>query len=163
NPVTVQYATADGSATVADGDYTPVSGTLTFAPGQTQQTVTVLVKGDAVAEPDETFFVNLSSPTNAVLGTSQGTGTIKDGYSGPDEFDPNNTWASAHSFGKLSSLSQTGLTLDTPTNADYFNFVAASKGTYAVSVTPTQGSGVLGLTVFNASGTQLASGQLANA
>jgi hypothetical protein len=163
NPVTVQYTTADGTATVADGDYTPVSGTLTFAPGQTQQTVTVHVNGDAVAEPNETFAVNLSSPTIAVLGASQGLGTIEDGYIGPDQFDPNNTLATAHSFGTVSSLSQTGLTLDTPTNVDYFKVVAASKTTYTVSATPTQGSGTLGLTVYNASGTQLATGELANA
>jgi hypothetical protein len=163
NPVTVQYATADGTATVADNDYTPVSGTLTFSPGQTQQTITVLVNGDAVAEPNETFSVNLSSPTNAVLGTSQGTGTIEDGYIGPDSFDPNNTMATAANLGKVNSISRTGLTLDTPTNVDYFRFVAASKGTFAVSATPAQGSGTLGLSVYNASGTQLATGQLANA
>jgi hypothetical protein len=163
NPVTVQYASADGTATVADGDYTSVSGTLTFAPGQTQQTATILVNGDAVAEPNETFAVNLTSPTNAVLGTSQGIGTIEDGYIGPDQFDSNNTMATAHSFGTVSSINQTGLTLDTPTNVDYFKFVAASKATYMVSATPTQGSGTLGLTVYNAAGTQLATGQLANA
>jgi hypothetical protein len=163
NPVTVQYTTADGTATVADGDYAPVSGTLTFAPGQTQQTITVLVNGDAVAEPNEIFSVNLSSPTNAVLGTSQGTGTIEDGYIGPDQFEPNNTMATAHSFGKVSTINQSGLTLDTPTDVDYFRFVAASKGTFAVSATPTQGSGTLGLSVYNASGTQLATGQLVNA
>jgi hypothetical protein len=163
NPVTVHYASADGTATVADNDYTPVSGTLTFGPGQTQQSITVLVNGDAVAEPNETFSVNLSSPTNAVLSASQGTGTIEDNYIGPDRFDPNNTMASAANLGKVSSISQTGLTLDTPTNVDYFSFVAASKGTFAVSVMPTQGSGTLGLSVYNAAGTQLATGQLANA
>jgi hypothetical protein len=161
--VTAQYATADGTATVANGDYTPVSGTLTFAPGQTQQTVTVRVNGDAVAEPNETFAVNLSSPTNAVLGTSQGLGTIEDGYIGPDQFEPNNTLATAHNFGTLSSLNQTGLTLYTTTDVGYFKFVAASKATYLVSATPSQGSGTLGLTVYNASGTQLATGQLASA
>jgi hypothetical protein len=163
NPVTVQYATADGTATVADNDYTPVSGMLTVSPGQTQQTITVLVNGDAVAEPNETFHVNLSSPTNAALGTSQGTGTIEDGYIGPDQYEPDDTQAAAHSFGKVSSLNQSGLTLHTATDVDYYSFVAASKGTFSISATPTQGSGTLGLSVYNASGTQLATGQLANA
>src|SRR5262249_24472475 len=63
-PVTVNYARADGTAT-APSDYTAASGTLTFAPGQRSKTVTILVKGDRVAESDETFFVNLSNPTNA--------------------------------------------------------------------------------------------------
>src|SRR5439155_7003116 len=151
------YATADGTATVADNDYTAASGTLTFAPGQTQQTVTVLVNGDATPEPNETLSVNLSSPTCAVLGASQGTGTIVDLT--PDKFDPNNAMTSAAKFGKVTSISQTGLTLDTPTNLDYFCFVAGSKGTFAVSAAPTMGSGTLGLAVYNASGTLLASNQ----
>jgi ribosomal protein L35AE/L33A/urease beta subunit len=75
--VTVNYATANNSA-VAPGDYAGASGTLTFAPGVTTQTVTVLVNGDTLSEANETFFVNLSSPTNATLGQPQGTGTILD-------------------------------------------------------------------------------------
>jgi hypothetical protein len=50
---------------------------LTFAAGSTTQTITVLVNGDALAEPDETFFVNLSSPTDATLADGQGLGTIR--------------------------------------------------------------------------------------
>jgi hypothetical protein len=76
-PVTVAYATADGSAT--DGsDYQASSGTLTFAPGETIKAITVLVNGDRLGEPTETFFVNLSSPTNASIARGQGTGTIVD-------------------------------------------------------------------------------------
>jgi hypothetical protein len=163
NPVTVQYATADGTATAADGDYTPASGTLTFAPGQTQQKTTVQVNGDAVAEPNETFTVNLTSATGAVLGSSSGTGTIEDGYIGPDSYEPDNTLATAHNFGTVSTLNQTGLTLNTATDVDYYRFAPGSRGTYVVSATPTQGSGTLGLTVYNAAGTQLATGQLVNA
>src|SRR5205823_2490212 len=59
-PVTVHYATANGSAT-AGSDYQAVSGTLTFAPGQTSQSVTVLVNGDRLGEANETFRVNLSA------------------------------------------------------------------------------------------------------
>ena len=62
--VTVQYATANGTAT-AGSDYNPTRGTITFAPGQTRRTVTVFVRGDRVKELDETFFVDLSSPTSA--------------------------------------------------------------------------------------------------
>jgi hypothetical protein len=76
-PVTVAYATADGSAT-AGSDYQAASGTLTFAPGETVKTITVLVNGDPLDEPTETFFVNLSSPTNATIGRGQGIGTILD-------------------------------------------------------------------------------------
>jgi hypothetical protein len=53
-----------------------VSGTLTFNPGVTTQTLAVSVMGDTTVEPNETFFVNLSGATNAVIATAAGTGTI---------------------------------------------------------------------------------------
>jgi Calx-beta domain-containing protein/Big-like domain-containing protein/PKD domain-containing protein len=74
--VTVQYATADNTATAADADYIPATGAVTFLPGQTSQTVTVTVNGDTTFEPNETFFVNLTLPTNATIGDGQGQGTI---------------------------------------------------------------------------------------
>jgi Calx-beta domain len=73
--VTVHVATANGTAT-AGTDYIAVAGTLTFAPFQTSLTVPVQVIGDAVNEPFETFFVNLSAPTNAIIADNQGRGTI---------------------------------------------------------------------------------------
>jgi hypothetical protein len=73
--VSVPVSTANGSAT-AGSDYTATTGTLTFAPGTVSQSIIVPVSGDTVAEPDETFTVNLGTPTNAVLGNSTGTGTI---------------------------------------------------------------------------------------
>jgi CSLREA domain-containing protein len=75
--VTVQYATANGTAT-APSDYTATSGTLTF-PANTPtltQAITVQVKGDTLFESNETFFVNLNNPTNATLADGQGIGTI---------------------------------------------------------------------------------------
>jgi hypothetical protein len=42
-PVTVYFATADGTAKAGDNDYVPISGTLTFAPGETAMTITVVV------------------------------------------------------------------------------------------------------------------------
>lgn len=75
-PVTVGYATADGTA-LSGSDYAGTTGTLTFVPGQTSQTVTVVVDGDTTPEATEAFFLNLSSPTGeAVLGDAQGEGTI---------------------------------------------------------------------------------------
>ena len=78
--ITVHYATADGTATVADNDYLATSGTLTFAPNQTTATIPVPVVGDQIAEPNETFTVTLSQPTNAFLSlsSSTGVGTIVD-------------------------------------------------------------------------------------
>jgi hypothetical protein len=75
-PITVQYATADGTAN-APGDYAALPlTTLTFPPNTLSQTITVQVKGDTTLEPDETFFVNMSNPINATLANSQGLGTI---------------------------------------------------------------------------------------
>ncbi len=73
--VTVNYATADGTAT-APSDYQATSGTLSFAPGEISKPITVLVNGDTMVEPNETFTVNLSGATNATITSGIGTGTI---------------------------------------------------------------------------------------
>jgi Ca2+-binding RTX toxin-like protein len=75
-PVTVDFDTADGSATTADNDYQAASGTVAFAPGDTSETITVNVNGDTTFEPDESFFVNLSNPQFATIADGQGEGTI---------------------------------------------------------------------------------------
>ncbi len=59
--VTVNYATADSTATTAHNDYVATSGTLTFAPGETSKTITVQVIGNITPEQSKTFFVNLSA------------------------------------------------------------------------------------------------------
>jgi len=59
--VTVDYTTQDGTATEGSGDYTASSGTLIFAPGETEQTIVVPIAADTVSEPDESFFVELSN------------------------------------------------------------------------------------------------------
>jgi len=77
NPVSVHYATANGTAT-APADYQAASGDVTFAPGETSKPVTVLVNPDTVDEPDETFTVTLSAPSGAGLIDPTGVGTIVD-------------------------------------------------------------------------------------
>ena len=74
-PVTVQYATADGTAK-AGVDYTAKSGTLTFPAGTTTQTVSVAIPAAAAWKADSAFTLNLSSPGGATLGTTSATGTI---------------------------------------------------------------------------------------
>jgi subtilisin family serine protease len=73
--VSVNYVTSNGSAT-AGSDYVAASGTLTFDPSATSRTISVAINGDTTFEQNETFFVNLSQPVNAVIGDAQGTGTI---------------------------------------------------------------------------------------
>lgn len=81
--VTVDFTTQDGTATVADNDYVANAGTLTFLPGDPDtQPITVVVNGDDVQEPIETFVVKLSNPSNAVIATDTGTGTINNDDNG---------------------------------------------------------------------------------
>ncbi|NQW51599.1 MAG: hypothetical protein HQ465_10205, partial [Rhodospirillales bacterium] len=76
-PVTVAYSTANGTAT-AGSDYVASSGTVTFAAGETSKMVHVDIKGDALAEGNETFTVNLSSPAGARIADGTAIGTIID-------------------------------------------------------------------------------------
>jgi uncharacterized repeat protein (TIGR03806 family) len=73
--ITAAWATADGTA-AAGSDYVAASGTVSFAPGVTSQTIGVAVNGDATVESDETFTVALSAPANATIATGTATGTI---------------------------------------------------------------------------------------
>lgn len=75
-PVTVDFATA-GLLGTAGSDYEANSGTLTFAPGETSQIITVQVNGDLSVEADDDFVVNLSNPANAWFDDDQGWGTIQ--------------------------------------------------------------------------------------
>jgi outer membrane biosynthesis protein TonB len=77
DPVTVDYATVDGSAKAPD-DYAAGSGTLTFAPGELSKQVTVAVAGDTLDEPHETYSVELANPVGATIADGRGAGTILD-------------------------------------------------------------------------------------
>ena len=80
---TIDYATADGTA-IADGDYEPVRGSLTFLPGESAKTVKVTLVDDDVHEDDETFALNLSMAENAAVSTAWATGTIVDDDAAPE-------------------------------------------------------------------------------
>ena len=81
--ITVDFTTTNGTA-VAPADYSAVSGQLSFAPGETSQTVSVTVNGETIAEGDETFTVDLSNVVNATLADNQGVGTITNDDPLPD-------------------------------------------------------------------------------
>src|SRR5260370_8999594 len=76
-PISVDFATADGSAT-AGSDYVAASGTLIFNVGELTKSIAVTVNGDTIIEPDETFFVNLTNPQNVTFFNTQGIRTIVD-------------------------------------------------------------------------------------
>ena len=74
-PVTIRYATANGTAT-AGADYTATTGTLTFAPGVTAQQINVPILADTAVEAGEAFTVTLSNPTGATITGATATATI---------------------------------------------------------------------------------------
>lgn len=124
--VTVHYATADGTAT-APSDYTAQSGNVSFSPGITAGNVTILVNGDTTAETDETFFVNLSSPTNAQIADPQGVGIIRNDDplpSGPSTLTINDISLNEGNSGTTPSTPFTfTVTLSQPPAASQTSFV----------------------------------------
>ena len=74
--LTVDYATANGSATAGD-DYTAASGTLTFQAGETSKTIEVTVLDDAHDEGEETMTLTLSNASRGRVTDGEATGTIK--------------------------------------------------------------------------------------
>jgi CSLREA domain-containing protein len=76
--VTFDIATADDTATDADNDYEPNSATSATIPAtQTSYQFTVAVNGDVTIEPNEAFFVNVTSVSGATVSDAQGVGTIQ--------------------------------------------------------------------------------------
>ncbi|MDD1413443.1 hypothetical protein MEN41_01875, partial [Dolichospermum sp. ST_con] len=75
--VTVNYSTTAGTAT-ANLDFTAITGTLTFNPGDTKKTLNIPILNDSLSEADEKFTVTLANPTNAVLGKSTSNVSITD-------------------------------------------------------------------------------------
>lgn len=59
-------------------DFENVSGTVTFAPGETTKTIDIPIKGDLIDEVDQSFFVALTTPINAVISHGKGLGKILD-------------------------------------------------------------------------------------
>lgn len=123
--VTVDYASSDGTAT-ADEDYTPISGTLTFAPGQTSQSFEVAVLDDALDEAEETAVITLSNPVAADLGTpASATLTISDDDEMPTvAFD-----VAAYSVDEDAGTALVVISLDAPSGQPIMLDIASADGT----------------------------------
>jgi hypothetical protein len=162
--VTVPWSTASGSA-VSGSDFVGQSGTLTFLPGQTNQTISVSVNGDLTVEGVEDFFVNLGAPSNASLTDGQGMGTIfNDDASSFDE-----GMAGATTLGTLSGDTGAGtltrfdsillgdadwyrVTLTENDTSLFFNRDLTARVTLEVGDAPAQTSGDLDMQVFRSNG-----------
>ena len=81
--VSVNYTTSNGTA-LSTSDYIAASGTVTIPAGQPSARINILARSDNTIEPDETFFVTLSNPVNAVIADGSGQAIIKD----DDNFTP---------------------------------------------------------------------------
>jgi hypothetical protein len=75
--VSFSFATSNGTA-IAGSDYVATSGAGSFAPGELEKPVVVLVNGDTVDETQETFFLDISNVQNATVSSNRGTGFIND-------------------------------------------------------------------------------------
>ena len=123
--VTVAYADADTGTATAGTDYTAIAaGTLTFARDETSKTITVMVRGDDVSEPDETVVIALRSPpSNATIAEGSATGTIID-----DDASRLSIKAGATSVDEGESLIFT-VSLDPPIAAEQVTVEVVTGGT----------------------------------
>jgi hypothetical protein len=131
-PVAVTYATENGTA-LAFTDYTAIGlGSVTFAPGETSKQISVEILGDFVVEPDESFFVNLTGATNAVIFDSQGVGTLlNDDGAGVIRFDSATYTVNEGSASAVITVVRSG-GLSAGVTVQYFSFdgTATSPGDY---------------------------------
>jgi Calx-beta domain/Bacterial Ig-like domain (group 3)/Bacterial Ig-like domain (group 1) len=155
--IMVNYATANGTATAgacASGfDYIAASGQLTFNRNNLTRTVTVQVCVDTVFEPNETFSVNLSSPTGgAVITKSPGVGTIMNDDAAPVRSTATSVSCGAPTVGIGATCTATVTDTDsgtktTPTGT--VTFSSTKPGTFAPNpcgLTPTATVGVASCT-----------------
>jgi hypothetical protein len=132
--VTVAYTTADGTAT-AGTDYAAASGTVTFAPGETQKTVPVALIGDTAVEPDETFRLVMAAPANAVLFNATGQGAIVD-----DDFASLSTLEVTHGTRLVADLADAA-------GVDLYRLAQPALTSWEVMVDAASGDAVPGLTL----------------
>jgi hypothetical protein len=132
--VTVGFTTADGTAT-AGTDYVAATGTVTFPPGETQQTVSIVAIGDAVVEPDETFRVVMGTPTNALLFNATGQGAIVD-----DDFVSLSTLEVTHGTRLVADLSGAA-------GVDLYRLAQPALTSWEVVLDAASGDAVPGLTL----------------
>lgn len=111
--VTVQFSTANNTA-AAGSDYDASSGTLYFAAGESEKSITVKVIGDSQVEANESFLLNLSNATGATISDGQAVGTINnDDVSAPTgnfQFSILDNWVSGFT-GEIRAKNTTGSTI----------------------------------------------------
>lgn len=152
---TVNYATSDGTGT-AGSDYTAASGSVVIPGGQKTATINISVLGDGLVEPNETYTITLSNPTNTTetvaLADATGVGTITNDDVAPvvssvSSSTANGTYkvgdviAVTVNFSKAVTVTGTPqLTLETGTTDAVLNY-ASGSGTTALTFNYTVATG----------------------
>jgi Calx-beta domain len=140
-PASVDYSTSDGTA-IAPGDYTPVSGTLQFADGETQKTFVVPITWDGRAEGDETVNLELDNPSaNSDLATNSASvlHIADDGASGPVQFTASSYSVNEADDSVTITVTRSGGSVGGPVSVDY----ATSDGSATAGSDYTATSGTL--------------------
>ena len=142
--VTVMYWTVGGTA-LAGSDYTAATGTLTFLAGSRRATIEVATIEDQEGEVDETFRVELSGASGAILGDGAGTGTIIDDDGGtgttPEETLPEMSIADASA--EEGGTVELAVTLDKASEEAVTVEYGTAAGTAAEGVDYTAATGTL--------------------
>ena len=156
-PITVHYTTSNGTAT-ADANYTAASGTLTFAPGQTSQTISVNVAGMAAnGTSGNSFALNLTNPSsNATLARATAAATIYDAAPNVTT-SPNNQ---AVNLGQPVTFTAAATGMPTPTvqwqvspdGVNWRNIAGATSTTYNFTPTATMSGNYYQAVFTNAGG-----------
>ena len=142
--VTVSYATADGTATAGE-DYTATSGTLTFAPGETEKTVSVAIIDDTVEDSGETFTLALSDPSGGSLGDTEATGTIFNTEGSVSEPTGEDLPSNAATTGVVAVGGSASGEINPAADIDWFKVELEAGKTYRVDMKgSTTGDGTLG-------------------
>ncbi|MDX1415821.1 MAG: Calx-beta domain-containing protein, partial [Candidatus Promineifilaceae bacterium] len=169
--VTVEYTTANGSAT-AGVDYQATSGTLTFPVGSSaSQTFNVTILGNNQNQPDRTFLVFLTNPVNATVGVPQSiTITIVDNDTATpthtptgtpggivflDQYEPNNVFETAYTT-SANAAKLTDITLWPVGDVDIFQFYGKKGSTYQVFTTDLEAGLDTFLKLYDPNGNKIA-------
>lgn len=140
-PVTVDYATAFGTAGASD--FTATSGTVTFGVGETSKPINVTLNSDALDEDNESFTVTLSNASNTVIATGGGTSTVT---ITDDDVAPSLSIADPANVteGNTGTTNQTyTITLSAPSAKTVTVIAATAAGTATPNVDYTTGANVV--------------------
>src|SRR5262249_2901702 len=133
--VAFTYTTANGTA-AAGSDYVAKSGSVSFFPGTTSQTISITVNGDTVAEGDETFFLDITGVTNATLGDGEAVGTLLE----DDSLRVNDAVVTETDTGTVGAVFTVSLAAPLPYQVSVDYTTAAGTATAGVDFAPISGT-----------------------